>query len=113
MLYALLEEGGNMIMHKEKFKSVGVSSLDSKKRITLGKKIIKEPPLNHMEVDAFEIFVGSEGDILLKPTANIPSRELWIYQNPNVLKRIQKGLLDAQEGKIKEAKNLKNFLNNL
>ena len=98
---------------KEKFKSVGVSSLDSKKRITLGNKIIKEPPLNHMKVDAFEILIGNEGDILLKPTTNIPSRELWIYQNPNVLKRIQKGLLDAQEGKIKEVKNLKTFVDNL
>lgn len=98
---------------KEKFKSVGSSSLDSKKRITLGNKIMKEIPLNHMEVDKFEILVGEEGDILLKPMAHIPSRELWIYQNPKVLSRIQKGLRDAQEGKIKEVKNLKKFLNDL
>ena len=43
---------------KEKFKSVGSGSLDSKKRITLGNKIMKEIPLNHMEVDKFEIFVA-------------------------------------------------------
>lgn len=87
---------------KEKFKSVGSSSLDSKKRITLGNKIMKEIPLKHMEVDKFEIFVGEEGNILLKPMAHIHSRELWIYQNPKVLSRIQKGLRDAQEGKLKK-----------
>ena len=109
----MLTRKGEEQVVKEKFKSVGVSSLDSKKRITLGNTIIKEPPLNHMEIDAFEILIGNEGDILLKPTANIPSRELWIYQNPSVLKRIQNGLLDAKKGKVKEVKNLGNFLDNL
>ena len=109
----MLTRKGEEQVVKEKFKSVGVSSLDSKKRITLGNTIIKEPPLNHMEIDAFEILIGNEGDILLKPTTNIPSRELWIYQNPSVLKRIQNGLLDAKEGKVKEVKNLENFLNDL
>ncbi len=98
---------------KEKFKSVGIGSLDSKKRITLKDKLMKEPPLNHMEIDALEILLGDEGDILLRPMTNIPSKELWIYQNPGVLKRIQKGLQDAREGKIKEVKNLKKFLKNL
>ena len=98
---------------KEKFKLVGVGSLDSKKRITLKDKIMKEPPLNHMEIDALEILLGDEGDILLRPMANIPSKELWIYQNPMVLNRIQKGLQDAQKGKVKEVKNLKKLLKNL
>ena len=98
---------------KEKFKSVGVGSLDSKKRITLKDKVIKEPPLDRMEIDAFEILVGDEGDVLLRPMTNIPSKELWIYQNPKVLKRIQKGLQDARAGKVKEVKNLKKFLKSL
>jgi len=98
---------------KEKFKSVGVGSLDSKKRITLKDKVMKEPPLDHMEIDAFEILIGDEGDVLLRPMANIPSKELWIYQNPKILKRIQKGLQDAGEGKVKEVKNLKKFLKSL
>ena len=103
----------NELLVKEKFKLVGVGSLDSKKRITLKDKVMKEPPLAHMEVDAFEILIGDEGDILLRPMANIPSRELWIYQNPKVLKRIQRGLQDVQDGKIKEVKNLKKFLKDL
>ena len=100
----------NELLVKEKFKLVGVSSLDSKKRITLKDKVMKEPPLEHMKIDAFEIHIGDEGDILLRPMANIPSKELWIYRNPKVLKRIQRGLQDAQDGKIKEVKNLQEFL---
>jgi len=98
---------------EEKFKSAGCGVLDSKQRITLGTKIMKEEPLNHMEINAFEILVGDDGDILLKPMANIPSRELWIYQNPEVIKRIQKGLQDAREGKITEVKDVKKFLKDL
>ena len=98
---------------EEKFKSAGCSTLDSKKRITIGSKILKEEPLNHMEVNAFEIFIGDEGDILLKPMANIPSRELWIYQNPEVIKSIQKGLQDVREGRVAEVKDVKKFLKDL
>ena len=76
-------------------------------------KIMKEPPLDNMEVDAFKVFLGNEGDILLRPMANIPSKELWIYQNPDVLKRIQKGLQDAKENKVTKVKNVKKFLKDL
>ena len=101
------------VVIKEKFTSVGTSSLDSKKRITLGNRIMKESPLDRMEVDKFEIFAGEEGDILLKPMAHIPSRELWIYQNPEVLSRIEKGLQNAHAGKTKKVKNLKQLLKDL
>lgn len=92
----------------EEFKAVGVKSLDSKNRLNIGEKILR-----HLRVDAFKVFIGEEGDILLRPVVNIPSREAWIYQNPDVLKRIQNGLKDAQEGKIKQVKNVQKFLNNL
>lgn len=97
----------------EKFKSIGTSSLDSKNRITIRDKVMKEPPLDHMEVNAFKIFLGDEGDILLRPMASVPSKELWIYQNPDVLKRIQRGLQDAKDGKVTKVKNVKKFLKNL
>ena len=92
---------------------MGFSTLDSKNRVTLGNRIMGKAPLGRMKVDAFGIFIGSEGDILLRPMANVPSRELWIYQNPKVLKSIQNGLQDAQEGKITEVKNVKGFFKKL
>ena len=98
---------------KEKFKLIGVGSLDSKKRITLKDKVIKEPPLNNMEIDAFEILVGSEGDILLRPMASIPSKELWVHQNPGALESIQRGIQNVKEGRVTKVKNLDKFLKEL
>lgn len=104
-------EGEELV--KEKFKSVGVGSLDSKKRITLKDKVMKEPPLDHMKIDAFEILVGSEGDILLRPMANIPSKELWVHQSPEAIESIQRGIQDVKEGRVTEVKDLDKFFEEL
>ncbi|MBL7130789.1 MAG: hypothetical protein ISS45_05250 [Candidatus Omnitrophica bacterium] len=92
----------------EEFKAIGVKSLDSKNRLNIGEKILK-----YMKVDAFKVFIGKEGDILLRPMVNIPSREAWIYQNPEVLKQIRQGLTEAQQGKIEEVKDLGEFFESL
>ena len=97
----------------EKFKSVGISSLDSKNRITLRDRLMKETPLNYMEVDAFKVFLGDEGDILLRPMANIPSKELWVHQNPEVLESIQRGMRDIKEDRVTKVKNLDKFFKEL
>jgi len=119
MVYTLIG-GGNMGKHKkqneiseERFKPAGNTILDSKKRITIGKKILEEEPLKSMEIDGFEVFIGEEGDILLKPMANIPSRELWVHQNPEVLKSIQKGIRDIKEGRVTKVKKLDKFFKEL
>lgn len=100
-------------INDEKFKPAGCTTLDSKKRITIGKRILEEEPLRSMEIDGFEVFIGEEGDILLKPMANIPSRELWIYQNPDVLKSIQRGMKDIKEGRVTKVKDIDKFLEEL
>ena len=97
----------------EEFKPVGISSLDSKNRITLRDKLMKGTPLNHMEIDSFEVFVGNEGDILLRPMANIPSKELWVHQNPEVLESVQRGIRDIKEGRVTKVKSLDNFFKEL
>ena len=97
----------------EKFRSVGISSLDSKNRITLRDKLMKEIPLNHMEVDAFKVFLSDEGDILLRPMTNIPSKELWVHQDPEALKSIQLGIRDVKEGRVTKVKNLDKFFKEL
>lgn len=98
---------------KEEFKSAGVSSLDSKNRVTLGHKIMQETALKNLEIDAFETMVGENGDILLRPMANIPSRELWVYRNPKVLKSIQRGIQDIKESRVTKVKDLDKFFKKL
>lgn len=96
----------------EKFIATGIKSLDSKNRITLGEKTLKFV-LSKTKVDAYTVFVGEEGDILLRPVVTIPSREAWIYRKPEVLKRIRKGLNEAEQGKVEKVKNLDSFLKKL
>lgn len=66
-----------------------------------------------MKIDAFEILVVSEGDILLRPMANIPSKELWVRQNPEALESIQRGIQNVKEGRVTKVKNLDKFFKEL
>ncbi|OQY09178.1 MAG: hypothetical protein B6I30_10210 [Desulfobacteraceae bacterium 4572_187] len=95
------------------FHLIGKSTLDSKKRVTLGNKIMVRKPLAKMKIDSFNVFINEEGNILLVPLANIPSRELWVHQNPEVMKTIQKGLKEAKAGKVTKVKDLDEFFDKL
>ncbi|RKY34684.1 MAG: hypothetical protein DRP69_03920 [Candidatus Duberdicusella sinuisediminis] len=95
----------------EKFIPVGTKTIDSKSRLTLGRKILKL--VAQAGAEEFQIFYGEDGDILLRPMVSIPSKEAWIYRNPNILKTIREGLTEAKEGKIEKVEDLDKFLNNL
>jgi len=97
----------------EKFIPIGVKSVDFKNRINLGSKIVAFVSRIMKRADAYQICIGSEGDILLRPVVNIPSKEAWIYQNPKVKKQIQEGLQQAANGDIEKVKDLDTFFENL
>ena len=94
----------------EDFQAVGIRIVDAKRRIGLGEKIVRLIPKTP---EAYKVFVGKEGDILLRPVVAIPSREAWIYQNPKVLSQIRQGLSEAKQGKTQKVKNLTSFLKEL
>ncbi|MFH1857026.1 MAG: hypothetical protein ABH836_07400 [Candidatus Omnitrophota bacterium] len=96
----------------EKFIPMGIKSLDSKNRITIGEKILKLISAQ-TGAEEFKIFYGEEGDILLRPMVSIPGKEAWIYRNPKVMKLLRQGLAEAGEGKTEKVKNLDNFLKDL
>jgi len=96
-----------------KFRWIGKSVLDSKNRITLGGKVTTQRALAKMEIDSFEIYMDEEGDILLCPLANIPGRELWVHQNPEVMSCLQRGLKEAKEGKVTRVEDLDKFFDTL
>ena len=97
---------------KEKFIPVDTRTLDSKHRITLGGRLYKLM-MSKMKIDSYRVFVGKEGDILLRPAVSIPSSEAWVYRNPEVIGKIRKGLEEAREGKTEKVNDLKEFLDNL
>ena len=96
----------------ENFVPVELRSLDSKKRLTLGEKVLKLVN-THTNADQFKIYYGEDGDILLRPMVSISGKEAWVYRNPEALKRIRQGLSEAAEGKIAKVKNLKKFADSL
>ena len=97
----------------EDFKPMGIARLDTKKRVTLGMLLKKFKILIRTPINDFETFIGDNGDILLRPRTAIPSRELWVHQNPEILQSIQKGIQDLREGRVTRVKDLDKFFEEL
>ena len=96
----------------EEFIPYQTKSLDSKYRITLGGRLTKLLG-KRMNAEAYQIFVGRNGDILLRPSVSIPSNEAWVYKNPEVIGKLRKGLQEAREGKLERVEDLDSFLEKL
>ncbi|MFH1867893.1 MAG: hypothetical protein ABH843_02875 [Candidatus Omnitrophota bacterium] len=97
----------------EKFLPIETKSIDFKNRINLGTKIIKLISRIFNRADAYQVFIGKEGDILLRPVVSIPSREAWVYKNPKVIKQIRQGLDEAAKGELEKIDNIDEFLKDL
>ncbi len=97
---------------REEFMPVDTRPLDSKHRITLGGRLYRLL-MSKMKIDSYQVFVGKGGDILLRPAVSIPSSEAWVYQNPEVICKIRKGIEEAGEGKTEKVNNLEKFLSGL
>jgi len=88
------------------FIPIDIKSIDTKNRITIGEKIIKRIS-GQNKVSQFQVFIGQDGDILLRPLTAIPSREAWIYEKPELIGQIRNGLHEAKNGKIEKIEDLK------
>lgn len=97
----------------ENFKEMGIVKLDTKNRITLGTLLKKFKILLGVSINDFETFVGDKGDILLRPRTAIPSRELWMHQNPKIKEDIVEGIKDIEQGRSTKVKDVSKFLDEL
>jgi len=97
---------------RDTFMSVDTRPLDSKHRITLGGRLQKLM-MSKMKIDSYQVFVGKDGDILLRPAVSVPSSEVWVYRNPEAIGKVRQGLKEAAEGKTEKVDDLKSFLNDL
>ncbi len=66
---------------------------DAKKRVILHSSHIREGITYH-------IYENSLGQIVLDPQVSIPASEAWLYQNPEALASVRRGLKDVKEGKV-------------
>ena len=66
---------------------------DAKKRVVIPREVQQEGVLYH-------IYRNSAGQILLDPQVTIPASEAWIYNNPEVLASLRRGLDDAVHDRV-------------
>ena len=66
---------------------------DSKKRVVLPSFLVREDITYH-------IYSNSIGQILLDPQVTIPASEIWLFNNPEALASVRRGLSDAAQGRV-------------
>lgn len=66
---------------------------DAKKRIVLPKALVGEGITYHIYSNKF-------GQIVLDPQVTIPASEAWLFNNPDALASVQRGLSDAAQGRV-------------
>jgi hypothetical protein len=64
---------------------------DAKKRLSLGEAV--------RGARAYNIYRNSLGQLILDPVKTIPASEAWLYENPEALASVKRGLRDVAEGK--------------
>ena len=75
---------------------------DTKGRITLGK--LAE------NVSGFEVIEEENGRIILEPQVEIPAREVWLYENPEALASLNRGLEQAARGETEYLGSFSQYL---
>ena len=75
---------------------------DAKGRITLG-ALAKG-------VSSYRIHIEADGKLFLEPFAEIPMRERWIYENPEISASIDRGIADAKAGRVVSRGSFKKYL---
>jgi hypothetical protein len=66
---------------------------DSRKRVVLPKALVQEGITYH-------VYFTSMGQIVLDPQVTIPASEVWLFNNPDALASVRRGLSDAAQGKV-------------
>ena len=75
---------------------------DSKGRISLG--------TFSKGVSGYRVHKEKDGRLILEPLAEIPARELWLFQKKVALKQVQKGLHDASKGNVSKRKSFSQYI---
>ncbi len=84
----------NPIIKNSDFQKVASSvKPDAKNRVLLKKDLLQEGTTYH-------IYVNRLGQIVLDPQASVPAYEAWLFNNPEALASVRRGLKDASQGKI-------------
>jgi hypothetical protein len=70
--------------------------MDTKQRVSLTRILSKD------EREVFNTFriYREGGRIILEPVIQVPAEDHWLYNNPEALASLMKGIKDAEEGRL-------------
>ena len=66
--------------------------VDGKRRLVLPSSLVRENVL-------FHVYANSFGQIVLDPQVTIPASEAWLFDDPEALASVSKGLAEVASGK--------------
>ena len=85
------------IVKDQNFEEMMEVKIDSKNRITLGKKTKLE------RISSYKMYSNAIGQIILDPQVSIPAHEQWLFKNKKAAKMVRAGLEDASKGHLVDA----------
>ena len=84
----------SMIIKDMDFQRIAASvKPDAKKRVVL-------PKIQMLEGVTYHIYSNNLGQIVLDPQVTIPASEVWLFNNPDALASVRRGLSDAAQGRV-------------
>ncbi len=87
----------NAIIRNTDFEEVAETRVDSKNRVTLGRKLQRD-------VSSYRVYRNSVGQIILDPMVTIPAHEAWLFKSKKAARLVEEGLADVRKGRVVKAK---------
>ncbi len=85
------------LLKDAEFEAVTEARVDAKHRVGLGKML-------GGQVTSFRVYRNAHGQIILDPMVSVPAHEAWLFKNPRAVRLVEKGLDDARQGRLVNAK---------
>lgn len=79
----------------EGFEPVAEVTADDRGRITFGKELA-----GHRS-ERFTVAQNQDGQLLLTPVTSVPTRELLIWEDPQLRESLLRGMVDAGHGQVR------------
>lgn len=102
----LTDKGNDMtaVKHaREEFETVAETEVDSRGRVSLGRAGARPGR-------KYRVQTNPDGVLILTPVVSIPEREIEVWTDPLLAKRIRKGIEQAQAGKTLDLGDFSQYL---
>lgn len=82
----------NILKVDDEFQEIGTRTIDDRNRLTLGEFMKGSKRVR--------LYMNEGGELFLQPVVEVPTSEVWLFQNKQAIESVKKGLKDAAGGRI-------------